>query len=38
MLFILESLVASGELRPGQWLVILGFGTGLTLEALLLRA
>jgi alkylresorcinol/alkylpyrone synthase len=38
VLFILESLVASGELRPGQWLVVLGFGTGLTLEALLLRA
>src|SRR6266536_1180820 len=38
VLFILESLVASGELRPGQWLVTLGFGTGLTLEALLLRA
>jgi alkylresorcinol/alkylpyrone synthase len=37
VLFILESLVGSGELRPGQWLVILGFGTGLTLEALLLR-
>jgi predicted naringenin-chalcone synthase len=38
VLFILESVVASGELRPGQWLVTLGFGTGLTLEALLLRA
>jgi predicted naringenin-chalcone synthase len=38
VLFILESLVASGQLRPGQWLVTLGFGTGLTLEALLLRA
>ncbi len=38
VLFILESLVASGDLRPGQWLVTLGFGTGLTLEALLLRA
>jgi alkylresorcinol/alkylpyrone synthase len=38
VLFILESLVGSGELRPGQWLVTLGFGTGLTLEALLLRA
>jgi alkylresorcinol/alkylpyrone synthase len=37
VLFILESLVGSGELRPGQWLVALGFGTGLTLEALLLR-
>ncbi len=38
VLFILESLVGSGEVRPGQWLVTLGFGTGLTLEALLLRA
>jgi len=38
VLFILESVVASGELRQGQWLVILAFGTGLTMEALLLRA
>jgi alkylresorcinol/alkylpyrone synthase len=38
VLFILESMLGSGELRPGQWLVTLGFGTGLTLEALLLRA
>jgi alkylresorcinol/alkylpyrone synthase len=38
VLFILESLLASGEVRGGQWLVTLGFGTGLTLEALLLRA
>jgi alkylresorcinol/alkylpyrone synthase len=38
VLFILDSLVASGELRPGQWLVVLAFGTGLTMEALLLRA
>jgi alkylresorcinol/alkylpyrone synthase len=38
VLFILESILGSGELRPGQWLVTLGFGTGLTLEALLLRA
>ena len=38
VLFILESMLASGEVRPGQWLVTLGFGTGLTLEALLLRA
>jgi len=37
VLFILDSLVSSGEPRPGQWLVTLGFGTGLTLEALLLR-
>jgi alkylresorcinol/alkylpyrone synthase len=38
VLFILESLVGSVELRPGQWLVVLAFGTGLTMEALLLRA
>ncbi|HZD02314.1 MAG TPA: type III polyketide synthase [Actinomycetes bacterium] len=38
VLFILESLAASAELRPGQWLVVLAFGTGLTMEALLLRA
>jgi alkylresorcinol/alkylpyrone synthase len=38
VLFILESIVASGELRPGGWLVVLAFGTGLTMEALLLRA
>jgi alkylresorcinol/alkylpyrone synthase len=37
VLFILESLLASGELQAGQWLVALAFGTGLTLEALLLR-
>jgi predicted naringenin-chalcone synthase len=38
ILFILEALLASGEVAPGQWLVALAFGTGLTLEALLLRA
>jgi alkylresorcinol/alkylpyrone synthase len=38
VLFILESVVASGGLRRGQWLVVLAFGTGLTMEALLLRA
>jgi predicted naringenin-chalcone synthase len=37
ILFILEGLLAAGEVRPGQWLVALAFGTGLTLEALLLR-
>jgi predicted naringenin-chalcone synthase len=37
VLFILEAVVASGELRPDQWLVVLAFGTGLTMEALLLR-
>jgi alkylresorcinol/alkylpyrone synthase len=38
VLFILEQLLDSGEVEPGQWLVVLAFGTGLTLEALLLRA
>jgi alkylresorcinol/alkylpyrone synthase len=38
VLFILDALVASGELAPGQWVVMLAFGTGLTMEALLLRA
>jgi alkylresorcinol/alkylpyrone synthase len=37
VLFILEALLGSGEVGPGQWLVGLAFGTGLTLEALLLR-
>jgi alkylresorcinol/alkylpyrone synthase len=38
VLFILEQLLDSGEVEPGQWIVVLAFGTGLTLEALLLRA
>jgi alkylresorcinol/alkylpyrone synthase len=38
ILFILDALVASGDLQPGQWVVMLAFGTGLTMEALLLRA
>jgi predicted naringenin-chalcone synthase len=38
VLFVLEQLLDSGEVAPGQWLVVLAFGTGLTLEALLLRA
>jgi alkylresorcinol/alkylpyrone synthase len=38
VLFILEAMLGAGELQPGQWLVVLAFGTGLTLEALLLRA
>jgi alkylresorcinol/alkylpyrone synthase len=38
VLFILDSMVSSGELRRGGWLVVLAFGTGLTMEALLLRA
>ncbi|HEX2372946.1 MAG TPA: type III polyketide synthase [Actinomycetota bacterium] len=38
VLFILEQLLHNGEVEPGQWIVALAFGTGLTLEALLLRA
>jgi predicted naringenin-chalcone synthase len=38
VLFILEAMLGAGELQAGQWLVALAFGTGLTLEALLLRA
>jgi alkylresorcinol/alkylpyrone synthase len=38
VLFVLERLLASGEVAPGDWIVVLAFGTGLTLEALLLRA
>jgi alkylresorcinol/alkylpyrone synthase len=38
VLFILEQLLDGGEVEPGQWIVALAFGTGLTLEALLLRA
>jgi predicted naringenin-chalcone synthase len=38
VLFILELLLGNGEVEPGQWVVALAFGTGLTLEALLLRA
>jgi alkylresorcinol/alkylpyrone synthase len=37
VLFILELLLGGGEVEPGQWVVALAFGTGLTLEALLLR-
>jgi alkylresorcinol/alkylpyrone synthase len=37
VLFILEQLLHGGEVEPGQWIVALAFGTGLTLEALLLR-
>src|ERR687890_1069414 len=36
VLFILEQLLGGGEGEPGQWVVALAFGTGLTLEALLL--
>jgi predicted naringenin-chalcone synthase len=38
VLFILEQQLATGEVEPGQWIVALAFGTGLTLEALLLKA
>ena len=38
VLFILEQQLATGEVEPGQWIVALAFGTGLTLEALLLQA
>jgi alkylresorcinol/alkylpyrone synthase len=38
VLFTLDGLLASGDVHPGDWLVVLAFGTGLTLEALLLRA
>jgi predicted naringenin-chalcone synthase len=38
VLFILESLLDCGAVREGEWVVVLGFGTGLTMEALLLRA
>ena len=38
VLFVLDALLGSGEVAPGQWLVALAFGTGLTLEALLLRS
>ena len=38
VLFILEQQLANGEVEPGQWIVALAFGTGLTLEALLLKA
>ncbi|HET9291278.1 MAG TPA: type III polyketide synthase [Actinomycetes bacterium] len=37
VLFILEQLLGGGEVEPGQWIVALAFGTGLTLEALLLK-
>ncbi|HEY7071976.1 MAG TPA: 3-oxoacyl-[acyl-carrier-protein] synthase III C-terminal domain-containing protein, partial [Acidimicrobiales bacterium] len=37
VLFILEQLLHGGDVEPGQWVVALAFGTGLTLEALLLR-
>ena len=38
VLFVLDALLDSGEVQPGQWLALLAFGTGLTLEGLLLRA
>ena len=33
-----RAAAGGGEVEPGQWIVALAFGTGLTLEALLLRA
>jgi alkylresorcinol/alkylpyrone synthase len=38
VLFVLHALLDSGDVEPGEWLALLAFGTGLTLEALLLRA
>jgi predicted naringenin-chalcone synthase len=38
VLAILDGLLASGEVEPGQWVAMLAFGTGLTMEGLLLRA
>jgi alkylresorcinol/alkylpyrone synthase len=38
VLAILDALLASGTVRAGEWVALLAFGTGLTMEALLLRA
>jgi alkylresorcinol/alkylpyrone synthase len=38
VLAILDALLATGTVRAGEWIVVLAFGTGLTMEALLLRA
>lgn len=38
VLFILDDLLTSGTVRPGEWIAMLAFGTGLTLESILLRA
>jgi predicted naringenin-chalcone synthase len=38
VLAILDGLLDAGGVRPGEWIVMLAFGTGLTLEGLLLRA
>jgi alkylresorcinol/alkylpyrone synthase len=38
VLAILDGLLASGVVAPGEWIALLAFGTGLTMEALLLRA
>ena len=38
VLAILDALLASGAVRPGEWIAMLAFGTGLTMESLLLRA
>jgi predicted naringenin-chalcone synthase len=38
VLFILDDLLGAGAVQPGEWVAMLAFGTGLTLEGLLLRA
>jgi predicted naringenin-chalcone synthase len=38
VLAILDALLAAGTVRPGAWVAMLAFGTGLTMEGLLLRA
>jgi predicted naringenin-chalcone synthase len=38
VLFILDDLLSRGEVQPGDWVAMLAFGTGLTLDSLLLRA
>jgi len=38
VLFILDDLLGGGAVRRGEWIAMLAFGTGLTLESLLLRA
>ncbi|HKE99717.1 MAG TPA: type III polyketide synthase [Actinomycetes bacterium] len=37
VLAILDGLLAESGVGPGEWVVMLAFGTGLTMEALLLR-
>lgn len=38
VLFVLEALLQEGMPSPGEWVVALAFGTGLTCEVLLLRS